>query len=86
MLQLAQLSLYADLQYRNILHSIDGIDDDLRDLTKTTILRLFKPKTGNHFSSNIKLEGIPFLGRKPRAKQKQFTDADQMANSQHLKR
>jgi iron complex outermembrane receptor protein len=41
-----KLNLYADLQYRNILHSIDGIDDDLRDLTQDHNYDFFNPKVG----------------------------------------
>jgi iron complex outermembrane receptor protein len=41
-----KLNLYADLQYRNINHSIDGIDDDLRDLTQDHNYDFFNPKLG----------------------------------------
>lgn len=41
-----KVSLFADLQYRNIDYSIDGIDDDLRDLTQEHTFYFFNPKLG----------------------------------------
>lgn len=43
---LEKLNLYADLQYRNINYSIDGIDDDLRDISQTHKFNFFNPKIG----------------------------------------
>ncbi len=43
---LEKLNLYADLQYRNIKYAIDGIDDDLRDITQTHNFSFFNPKFG----------------------------------------
>ncbi len=40
------LNLFADLQYRNISYSIDGIDDDLRDITQEHTFNFFNPKAG----------------------------------------
>ncbi len=41
-----KLSLFADLQYRRIDYSIDGIDDDLRDITQEHEFNFFNPKVG----------------------------------------
>jgi iron complex outermembrane receptor protein len=40
------LSLFADFQYRKIDYSIDGVDDDLRDLTQKHEFEFFNPKVG----------------------------------------
>jgi len=40
------LNLFADLQYRHIDYSIDGIDDDLRDITQDHRFNFFNPKLG----------------------------------------
>jgi len=40
------LSTYLDLQYRHINYSIDGIDDDMRDLSQNHTYNFFNPKTG----------------------------------------
>jgi len=45
--QLAEnLNLFADLQYRNVNYKIEGIDDDLRDLTQEHKFNFFNPKLG----------------------------------------
>jgi iron complex outermembrane receptor protein len=41
-----KLNLFADLQYRNINYKIDGIDDDLRDITQEHKFNFFNPKFG----------------------------------------
>lgn len=40
------LNLFVDLQYRHIDYEIDGIDDDLRDLTQSHLFNFFNPKFG----------------------------------------
>ncbi len=40
------LNLFADLQYRRIDYSIDGIDDDLRNITQEHHFNFFNPKFG----------------------------------------
>jgi len=47
-----KLNLFADLQYRNIIHSIDGIDDDLRDLTQDHNYDFINPKFGVYYQPN----------------------------------
>lgn len=39
-------NLYADLQYRGINYKIDGIDDDLRNITQKHNFNFFNPKLG----------------------------------------
>ncbi len=41
-----QLNLFADLQYRRIDYTIDGIDDDLRDISQDHDFNFFNPKLG----------------------------------------
>ncbi|MGM0620346.1 MAG: TonB-dependent receptor, partial [Bacteroidota bacterium] len=41
-----KLNLFADLQYRKIDYSIDGIDDDLRDISQVHEFNFFNPKLG----------------------------------------
>ncbi len=43
------LSLYGDLQYRQIFYDIDGIHDDLRDLTQEHTYKFVNPKAGVHY-------------------------------------
>ncbi len=41
-----KINLFADLQFRRIDYSIDGIDDDLRDITQKHTFNFFNPKLG----------------------------------------
>ncbi len=41
-----KINLFADLQYRGINYRIEGIDDDLRDITQKHNFSLFNPKLG----------------------------------------
>jgi iron complex outermembrane receptor protein len=40
------LNLFADFQYRKIDYTIDGLDDDLRDLSQSHSFEFFNPKVG----------------------------------------
>ena len=46
------LNLFADFQYRNIDYSIDGTDDDLRDLKQSHSFEFFNPKVGIFYQLN----------------------------------
>jgi iron complex outermembrane receptor protein len=46
------LYTYIDLQYRNINYSIEGYDDDGRDLTQKHRYNFFNPKAGLFFEAN----------------------------------
>lgn len=41
-----KVSLFADVQYRGIDYGIDGIDDDLRNISQEHMFRFFNPKAG----------------------------------------
>uniref|UniRef100_UPI0032180387 TonB-dependent receptor n=1 Tax=uncultured Draconibacterium sp. TaxID=1573823 RepID=UPI0032180387 len=41
-----RLNLFADLQYRRIDYEVDGMDDDLRDITQKHDFNFFNPKFG----------------------------------------
>jgi iron complex outermembrane receptor protein len=47
-----QVNLYADMQYRTIGYSIDGVDDDLSDITQDHNFNFFNPKLGVYFQAN----------------------------------
>ena len=44
-----RLNLYGDIQYRTINYTIDGIDDDLRDISRGHDYHFFNPKGGVFF-------------------------------------
>jgi iron complex outermembrane receptor protein len=46
------LSLYGDLQYRDVFMSIDGIHDDLRDITQEHNFSFINPKAGIFYNIN----------------------------------
>ncbi|MFA8300386.1 MAG: TonB-dependent receptor [Hyphomicrobiales bacterium] len=47
-----KLSLYGDLQYRSINYDIEGLHDDMRDLTMSKTYSFFNPKAGIFFEAN----------------------------------
>jgi iron complex outermembrane recepter protein len=49
---LQRLSLFADLQYRNIYYKIDGTIEDLRDISQVHVFNFFNPKAGLFFDIN----------------------------------
>jgi iron complex outermembrane receptor protein len=49
---LPRLNLYADAQYRYIDYRVDGIDNDLRDITQSHTWHFFNPKAGLLFDIN----------------------------------
>jgi iron complex outermembrane recepter protein len=48
------LNLFVDFQYRKIDYTIDGDDDDLRDLTQSHHFEFFNPKVGLYLKINEK--------------------------------
>ncbi|MEA2041810.1 MAG: TonB-dependent receptor [Bacteroidota bacterium] len=48
-----ELTLWGDMQYRMINYSIDGIDDDLRDISQTNDYGFLNPKAGLSYSSGL---------------------------------
>ena len=71
------LNLYADMQYRNINYDIDGIDDDLRDITQSHEYDFFNPKVGLYYRPDKTQEAYLSYSRANREPTRDnFTDAD----------
>jgi len=71
------VSLYADMQYRNINYDIDGIDDDLRDVTQSHNYHFFNPKGGIYYRPDQSQEAWLSYGRANREPNRSnFVDAD----------
>ncbi|MTI21996.1 TonB-dependent receptor [Fulvivirga sp. RKSG066] len=47
-----RLSLYGDVQYRNVQYDIEGVDNDLRNLDESTAFDFFNPKFGLNYVLN----------------------------------
>ena len=45
-----KVSVYGDIQYRQILYNMSGIDDDLEDISQKHRFGFFNPKAGLFFS------------------------------------
>ncbi|MCW0484465.1 TonB-dependent receptor [Gaoshiqia sediminis] len=72
------LSLYADLQYRHINYDIDGIDDDLRDLTQSHKFNFFNPKFGLYYRPDNSREAYLSYARANREPNRSnFVDVDE---------
>ncbi len=70
------IDLFADLQYRLIRYSIEGNDDDLRDISQSHLFNFFNPKAGINFRINKVSRAFISYGianREP--KRSNFTDA-----------
>lgn len=71
------INLYADMQYRDIDYSIEGIDDDLRDLTNDYSYQFFNPKAGIFYEISKKSKAYfswAVAHREP--SRRNLTDAD----------
>ncbi|PLX16044.1 MAG: TonB-dependent receptor [Marinilabiliales bacterium] len=74
---LNKLKTFIDLQYRYIDYSIDGIDDDLRNITQNHIFNFFNPKIGLFYEISDLHSSYLTLGianREPN--RSNYTDAD----------
>lgn len=72
------LSFYADLQFRSVNHSMNGINDDLRDLTQEHAYDFFNPKGGLSWQINPLHRvwaSVGIANREPN--RSDFKDADQ---------
>ena len=72
-----KINLYADLQYRRINYRIDGIDDDLRDITQQYDFNFFNPKTGIFYQPSANHElylSLSVANREPN--RTAYTDID----------
>ncbi|MBI5540059.1 MAG: TonB-dependent receptor [Bacteroidia bacterium] len=71
------LSLYADLQLRNIDYSIAGFDDNLKDVTQHNAYTFFNPKAGLFYEFNEKQNVYVSFGVAQREPDRgNFVDAD----------
>jgi len=71
------VSLYLDLQYRNIDYSIEGTHDDMSDLTQAHQYNFFNPKAGLFYQmneSNSLFASVAVANREP--SRSDFRDAD----------
>lgn len=74
------VNLYADLQYRGITHDIDGIDNDLRNLTQSHDFNFFNPKFGIFYRPDDSQEAYLSFARANREPNRgNFVDADREA-------
>ncbi len=72
-----KLNLYLDLQYRHIDYKIDGIHDDLHDLSQYHVYNFFNPKLGLEYKFNQKNAVNIFAGVANREPNRTvFRDAD----------
>jgi len=72
-----KLNLFADLQFRNIIYSIAGFDDNLKDVTQDHKYNFFNPKSGLVFNFNEKQKIYTSIGISQREPDRgNFTDAD----------
>ncbi len=49
-----KLHLFVDLQYRNVIHQLEGTDNDLREISLDKTFHFFNPKAGASFDFNLK--------------------------------
>lgn len=71
------LSFFADLQVRGIQYGIEGIDDDLRDITQDHHYLFFNPKAGLNYQAGPSRRAYLFIARANREPNRSnFTDAD----------
>ena len=71
------LHAWADLQYRRVYYSIDGIDDDQRDITQQHTFNFFNPKAGLSIDLNTNQSmyfSLSVASREPN--RDNFVDAD----------
>jgi iron complex outermembrane receptor protein len=72
------LNLFADLQYRGISYDMEGLHDDLRDLTQTHTFNFFNPKGGVYYELNEQSDlfaSVAVANREP--SRSVYRDADQ---------
>ena len=72
-----KLSCYTDVQYRHIDYRINGIDDNLRDLTQTHLFDFMNPKVGAYYTFNDRQSIYLSYGNAHREPNRSnYTDAD----------
>ena len=73
------LNLFAEMQYRHINYSIEGIHDDLNDVTQQHIFNFWNPKGGIFYSindNNSAYFSVAYSNREPN--RDIYTDADEI--------
>ncbi len=73
------LNLFAEMQYRHINYSIEGIHDDLNDVTQQHIFNFWNPKSGIFYSindNNSAYFSVAYSNREPN--RDIYTDADEI--------
>lgn len=73
------LNLFAEMQYRHIDYSIDGIHDDLNDITQNHTFNFWNPKGGVFYSineNNSAYFSVAYSNREPN--RDIYTDADEI--------
>jgi iron complex outermembrane receptor protein len=81
------LNLFGDIQVRNIYYSIDGINDDLRNLTQEHSYIFINPKGGVYFTlnkSNNMYASIAVAHREPNRSVYQDADPGQQISAEQL--
>ncbi|MEE4196966.1 MAG: TonB-dependent receptor [Bacteroidales bacterium] len=73
----SQFSTFIDLQYRKINYDIQGIDDDLRDITQSHNFNFFNPKFGIFYEINdLHSSFFTFAVANREPNRSNYTDAD----------
>ncbi|MGC9374101.1 MAG: TonB-dependent receptor [Bacteroidales bacterium] len=73
----SKLSTFIDLQYRKIDYDINGIDDDLRDITQSHNFSFFNPKLGLFYEINdLHSSFLTFAVANREPNRSNYTDAD----------
>lgn len=83
----SSISLYTDLQFRTVNHSITGYNDDLRDLTQKHDYNFFNPKVGFSWSlsQNHRLwASVGIAHREPSRSDFKDADPDRIPSSEKL--
>lgn len=74
---LSDLSIYGDVQYRNVNYSINGTHDDLRDISQSHKFDFFNPKFGLYYKLNQSADifaSVAISNREPN--RSNYRDAD----------
>ena len=72
-----KLNVYGDIQFRNIDYTIDGIDDDFRDVSQNHKFNFINPKAGIYYTINDKQNTYFSFGVAHREPNRHnYTDAD----------
>ena len=72
-----KLSVYTDVQYRHIDYQIDGIDDNLRNLSQSHLFDFLNPKAGAYYTFNDRQSIYFSYGNAHREPNRSnYTDAD----------